>query len=100
MTRRRAYYFISSPFEVTETGGGGGGGGVGGGGGGAYLRGGEGGLFNLENTMVLVLYKDLERGKSRKAHVQDRWRSYSRGSEANPNFQLVNKPSGISLHKV
>ena len=91
MTRRRAYYFISSPFEVTETGGGGGG---------AYLRGGEGGLFNLENTMVLVLYKDLERGKSRKAHVQDRWRSYSRGSEANPNFQLVNKPSGISLHKV
>ena len=90
MTRRRAYYFISSPFEVTETGGGGGG----------YLSGGEGGLFNLENTMVLVLYKDLERGKSRKAHVQDRWRSYSRGSEANPNFQLVNKPSGISLHKV
>ena len=91
MTRRRAYYFISSPFEVTETGGGGGGG---------FLVGGDGGLLNLENTMVLVLYKDLERGKSRKAHVQDRWRSYSRGSEANPNFQLVNKPSGISLHKV
>ena len=41
---------ISRPFEggLIETGGR------------AYLRGGGGGLFNLEKMMVLVLHKELE----------------------------------------
>ena len=49
----------------------------------------EGELFNLKMTMVSVLHK-----------VQEGWTSCSRGSESNPNFQLVNKPSRISPHGV
>ena len=37
---------------------------------------------------------------SEKAQVQEGWRSSSRGSKTNPNFQLVNKPSWIGPHKV
>ena len=66
-------------------------------GGEAYFKGG-GGLFNLAKTMVLVLHEEL------KYKVESlstrRWRSCSRGSKTNPNFQLVNKPSRISPHKV
>ena len=37
---------------------------------------------------------------SEKAQVQEGWRSSSRGSKTNLNFQLVNKPSWICAHKV
>ena len=63
------------------------------------LRGWGGGLFNLEKTMVSVLHKELgykvEKLKYRKVggHAAG-------GSESNPIFQLVNKPSWISPHKV
>ena len=49
-----------------------------------------GGLFNLEKMMVSVPYKELEI-QSGKSQVQDGWRSGSRGSQSNPNFQLVNQ---------
>ena len=55
-------------------------------------------LCNLEKTMVLVLHKELEY-KVEKL-VQEGWRSWTQGSESNQNFQLVNKPSQISPHKV
>ena len=44
-----------------------------------------GDLFNLARTMVLVVHKELRS-----------WRSCSRQSKPNPNFQLVNKPFRIS----
>ena len=37
---------------------------------------------------------------SEKARVQEGWRSSSRGSKTNSNFQLVNKPSWIGPHVV
>ena len=52
------------------------------------------GLFNVERTMVSVLHKEVECSSTR------RFRSWSRGSESHPNFQLVNKPSRISPHEV
>ena len=57
------------------------------GGGGAYLN-------NVEIMMVSVLHKELE------AQEQEVWKSCSRWSESNPNFQLVNKQSRISAHEV
>ena len=36
---------------------------------------------------------------SEKAQVQEGWRSSSRGSKTNPNFQLVNKSSWIGPQK-
>ena len=59
----------------------------------------DGGLFNLEKRMVSVLHKE-PRIQSGEAQEQEGWRSCSRRSESNPNFQLVNKPSGISPHEV
>ena len=69
-----------------------------------YLRerewggGGGGGLFNLEMMMVSVLHKELEY-KVEKLSTRS-FRLCSRQSELNPNFQLVNKPSQVSPHKV
>ena len=54
----------------------------------------EGGLFNLEKTMVSVLHKDLE------YKVGKGWRLCNQGSKTNQNFQLVNKLSWISPLKV
>ena len=57
-----------------------------------------GALFNLEQR---CWYKSpTEKMPSEKAQVQEGWRSSSRGSKTNPNFQLVNKPSWIGPHKV
>ena len=58
------------------------------------------GLFNLAQPMVSVLHKELlvecrvEKLKYKKFEVMQQ------GSKANPNFQLVNKPSWISPLKV
>ena len=71
-------------------------------GGGGLIEAGDllemGDLFNLEKTMASVLHKELEQ-KVEKLKNKERWRSCSRRSESNPNFQLVNKPR-ISLHEV
>ena len=48
--------------------------------------------------MVSVLQKELEYKVEKLKY--ERFRSCSRGSESNPNFQLVNKPSWISPHEV
>ena len=56
------------------------------------------GLFNLAKKIVSVLHEELER--RRKSSITGSWRIYNRGSKANPNFQLVNKPSRISAHEV
>ena len=66
--------------------------------GGAHGRLETGGLFSLEMMMVSVLHKELEY-KVEKLKSES-FRSSSRGSESNPNFQLVNEPSRISPHKV
>ena len=73
------YVIISSPFE-----------GLGGGGlnrRGTYLIG--RGLFNLETTMVSVLYKELDY-KVESSSVQEVLGHAGRGLESNPNFQLGN----------
>ena len=61
-----------------------------------YLR--EGGLFIVEKTMVSVLHKELEY-KVESSSTRG-WKSCTRGSESNPNFQLVNKLLRISPHEV
>ena len=61
-----------------------------------YLRRG-GGLFNLANTMVSVLHKELE---YKVKNLSKSWRSCSGGSKTNLNFQLVNKTSQISPHEL
>ena len=63
--------FISSPFEQ-----------------------GGGGLFKWEMMMV------KKENTKWKILITRSWSSCSRGSESNPNFQVVNKPSRISPHKV
>ena len=63
----------------------------------AYLGWGGGGLFNLKTTMVSVLHKELEYKVEK---LMNKFRSCSLGSESNPNFQMVNKLSRISSHKV
>ena len=63
----------------------------------AYLGWGGGGLFNVKTTMVSVLHKDLEYKVEK---LKNKFRSCSLGSESNPNFQMVNKLSRISPHKV
>ena len=60
----------------------------------------ERGFIYLEMTMVSVPHKERARIQSGKAQVQEGWKSYSRGSESNSNFQLVNKPFRISPHEV
>ena len=57
-----------------------------------------GGLFNLAKTMVSVLHKELK--YEVESSSTRSWRSCSRGSSTNPNFQLVNKPSQISPNEV
>ena len=47
--------------------------------------------------MVSVLHKEQEY-KVEKLKLQEGWRSCSRGSESNPNFQMVNKPSWIKFY--
>ena len=68
---------------------------------GGSLRGG-GGLFNLTKTMVSVLYKEtkneVENLKYKKLQVSPML--CSQGSKTNLNFQMVNKPSWISPHKL
>ena len=60
----------------------------------------RGGLFDVEKTMVSVLHKkkklgyNVERLKYKKLEV------VQLRIKTNPNFQLVNKPSRISPHKV
>ena len=49
--------------------------------------------------MVSVLHEEIEY-KVGKTQVQEGWRSCSRGSEPNPNFKLINKPSQIRPHEV
>ena len=56
------------------------------------------GLFNLAKKIASVLPEELER--KRKISITKSWRTYNRGSKANPNFQLVNKPSRIRAHEV
>ena len=63
----------------------------------AYLGWGGGGLFNVKTTMVSVLHKDLEYKVEK---LKNKFRSCSLGSESNLNFQMVNKLSRISSHKV
>ena len=65
------------------------------GGGGCLLV--SGGLFNLANTMVSILYKERE---YKVENLSKSWRSCSGGSKTNPNFQLVNKTSQISPHEL
>ena len=55
-------------------------------------------LFNLETTRVSFLQKELEY-KAENSSTRS-WRSCSQGSESNPNFQLVIKPSRISPEEV
>ena len=74
-----------------------------GGGGGGLIETGslfERGFIYLEMTMVSVPHKERTRIQSGKTQVQEGWKSCSRGSESNPNFQLVNKPFRISPHEV
>ena len=59
----------------------------------------RGGLFDLEKAMVSVLHKkklgyNVERLKYKKLEVMQL------RIKTDPNFQLVNKPSRISPHKV
>ena len=63
----------------------------------AYFGWGGGGLFNLKVMMVSVLNKELEYKVEK---LKNKFRSCSLGSESNPNFQVVNKLSRISPHKV
>ena len=79
--------FISNLFEggLIETGG---------------LIGRRGGgliYFRKNNGISCPQRTRTQRGE---AQEQNGWSSCSRGSESNPNFQLVNKPSWISLREV
>ena len=62
--------------------------------GGAIFKGGgwieTGGLFNLVKIVVSALPKELEIKVEKLKYIR-RWRSRSRGSKTNPNFQHVNK---------
>ena len=60
------------------------------------MGGGGGALFNLEMTMVSVLHKEVEY-KVEKLKYKT-FRSFGQGLESNLTFQLVNKPSQISLY--
>ena len=54
-------------------------------------------LFRNDDGIISPWRTRIQSGK---AQVQEGWRSSSRGSESNPNFQLVNKPSRIAPHDV
>ena len=54
------------------------------------------GGVNLEETMVSVLHNELEYKVEKLKYKK----TGGHESESNPNFQLVNKPSRISPHKV
>ena len=56
-----------------------------------------GALFNLEKTMVSVLHKGLQ---SEVEKLLTRSFRFSSEDQNHLNFQLVNKPSRISLHEV
>ena len=60
---------------------------------------GRGALFNLEKTMVSVLHKELEY-KVEKQKKKKVGGHAAEDQNKNPNFQLLNKPSVISPHKV
>ena len=47
--------------------------------------------------MVSVLHEELEYKVEK---LKNKFRSWSLGSESNPNFQMVNKLSRVSPHKV
>ena len=59
----------------------------------------RGALFNLEKTMVSVLQKELEY-KVEKLKKKKVGGHAAEDQNKNPNFQLLNKPSVISPHKV
>ena len=56
-----------------------------------------GGLFNLADTMVSVLHKELD---YKMDNLSKSWRSCTQGSKTNPNFQLVKKTSQISPREI
>ena len=58
------------------------------------------GLFNLVQPMVSVLHKELLVGCRVEKLKYKKFEVMQQGSKANPNFQLVNKPSRISPLKV
>ena len=81
--------FISNLFEggLIETGG-------------LFGRsGGGGGLIYFRKNNG-ISFPQRTRIQSGEAQEQNCWSSCSRESESNPNFQLVNKPSWISLREV
>ena len=55
----------------------------------------EGGVFNLSNTMMSVLHKELD---YKMENLSKSWRSYSQGSKTNPDFQLVDNKHPRSVH--
>ena len=59
----------------------------------------RGALFNLEKTMVSVLHKELEY-KVEKLKKKKVGGHAAEDQNKNPKFQLLNKPSVISPHKV
>ena len=59
----------------------------------------KGSLFNVEKTMVSLLHKGLEY-KVKKLKYEKVGGHAARDQKSNPKFQLVNKPSRISPHKV
>ena len=66
-----------------------------------------GGLFGRRGGGLIYFRKNSgigcpqrTRTQSGEAQEQNGWSSCSRESESNPNFQLVNKPSWISLREV
>ena len=79
--------FISNLFEggLIETGG-------------LFGRRGGGLIYFRKNNGISCPQRT--RTQSGEAQEQNGWSSCSRESESNPNFQLVNKPSWISLRDV
>ena len=67
-----------------------------------------GGLFGRREGGGLIYFRknngiscpQRTRTQSGEAQEQNGWSSCNRESESNPNFQLVNKPSWISLREV
>ena len=61
-------------------------------------------VFNLAKTLVLVPHKkqkcQVKKSTYKKVGDQKKKKKSSRGSETNPNFHLVNKPSRIGPLKV
>ena len=66
--------------------------------GGLFWRRGGGLIYFRKNNGISCPQRT--RTQSGEAQEQNGWSSCSRESESNPNFQLVNKPSWISLREV